>query len=479
MPVDPDNVLVVGERQQWQAHWHGDVLPFEDLTLERLQARECVVLCPGHVRYLEACKLVLDWKRQGLLDGVELILGTYKGRHIWTPENDPLVSQWVVHSTSEREVLDSGRLAFVPLCGDKAVDLATTGAGGYLFMGGRKWREPILGIEAMVRSRLPGLVITDFCPEYVPAQIDVIRERVPPERYFHAMARARVVLLPLKGTPVSHGQTDAVNAVLLGRPLVVTAGASCDDYVRNGVTGILVADNSIEAWTTAVLEAYARADEMAAATREFARAFNVSRYAGYLRQIVDHPGSRRVDERYRRPAGHPDRGEWHRAQQALADRQAKLAQGVAIRAANNALRERRLEAAIAAARKCLEGDHRLAALRVLIRALGELQPGEALQWAHMRIAEFGERGEFLSDLADILWALERRIEALEAARSALILNENDVAGYRRLAAMLKDLGQTADALHIAGRGLVVAPDDKGLLRLQREIQSAHRAAAGL
>jgi hypothetical protein len=62
-------------------------------------------------------------------------------------------------------------------------------------------------------------------------------------------------------------KTDALNAVLLGRPL--------------------------------------------AAARAFAAEFHTSRNAEYLHQIVDHPGSRRIDERYRKP----DRTKWRRANQ--------------------------------------------------------------------------------------------------------------------------------------------------------------------
>jgi hypothetical protein len=69
-------------------------ITFENMTLERLKAHKGVILCPTKdVKYLEHCKLAIGWKRQRQLEGVELIMGSYKGRHIWTPENDRFVSQ--------------------------------------------------------------------------------------------------------------------------------------------------------------------------------------------------------------------------------------------------------------------------------------------------------------------------------------------------------------------------------------------------
>lgn len=277
------------------ASWPGPVMDFAAATPEILAAHRTVLLAPGDVRFLKAlrtgsqpvqCEVILGWKRAGLLPATRLILATYKGRHLWTPGNDALVERWVVHARSERLVLDSERLAFVPLCLDPPDPPPPPGDDGYVFMGGRKWRVLDVGLAAMARAGFPGQVITDFAPEGKWAGVTVRREKIPAPDYLGVMARARVVLVPLRETPISHGHVEVVNAILHGRPLLVTAGASCDDYVEHGVNGLLVQGNSVEAWTEALREAWERAEAFGTAARERAAQYSTPRYAEHLRELV-------------------------------------------------------------------------------------------------------------------------------------------------------------------------------------------------
>ncbi len=297
-PVDPRPLVVRDERPgsiRPFLGWPGPVLDFPAATPDTLAAHRTVLLAPTDVRFLKAlrsgsepvqCEAILGWKRAGLLPDTRLVLATYKGRHLWTPENDALVERWVVHARSERLVLDSDRLAFVPLCLDPPGAPVPPGDDGYVFMGGRKWRALDVGLAAMARAGYPGRVITDFAPEGEWRGVQVRREKIPMPEYLHAMARARVVVVPLRETPVSHGHVEVVQAILHGRPLVVTAGASCDDYVEHGVSGLLVRGNSVEAWTDAVHEAWARAEAFAAAARARASRHHTPRYAAHLLDLV-------------------------------------------------------------------------------------------------------------------------------------------------------------------------------------------------
>jgi glycosyltransferase involved in cell wall biosynthesis len=263
-------VLVASENQFRIPSLPHDVCSFDEVAPDRLRSYGRVMFLPGKGNTPQVCEAAFEWKREGLLPDTRLFLGTYGGRHLWSPDNDSLVERWVVHASSERLVLDSDRLVFVPLCRDPLPQPAPRGDEGYVFMGGRKWREIDVGLAAIVASGFPGRVITDIAPDHEVSDVQVTRERVGRDEYLDAMCRARMVLIPLKQIPISHGHTDVVNAILAGRPVLVTAGSSCDDYVRHGVNGLLVADNSVSAWTQAIHEAHARAEELAAGAREMA-----------------------------------------------------------------------------------------------------------------------------------------------------------------------------------------------------------------
>jgi hypothetical protein len=289
-----DNVLVVADKQGWLNFWEGPILPFEEISAQGLASYGTVVIAMEDNKYRESCRTIFAWKRSGLLDGTRLIFGTYKGRHLWSPENDTVVDRWVVHARSERQLLDSDKLVFVPLCLMPPRKTLEPGDEGYVFMGGRKWRELGVGLAAMGRSDLPGRVISDFAPQEQYSNIQIDREVVPKRDYINVMASARIVLVPLKQTPFSHGHVDVVTATMVGRPLIVTAGCSCDDYVEHGVNGLLVPDNSVEAWTDAIHEGYEKADVFAAAAREMAPRYFAARYAEYIREVIEYPDRRLV-----------------------------------------------------------------------------------------------------------------------------------------------------------------------------------------
>ena len=54
------------------------------------------------------------------------------------------------------------------------------------------------------------------------------------------MAGAMVVVVPLRASDAPHGHTTVAQALRLGKAVVTTRGASVEDYVRDGVEGLLV-----------------------------------------------------------------------------------------------------------------------------------------------------------------------------------------------------------------------------------------------
>jgi glycosyltransferase involved in cell wall biosynthesis len=266
-----------------------------------------------------------------------------------------VVERWVVHARSESLVLESERLAFIPLCLGPSPGDPVIGDDGYLFMGGRKWREIEVGLAAMSRSGIPGKVITDFAPEGDLPGIDLRREKVPREEYAAAMQRARLILVPLKQMPISHGHTDVVAAIVAGKPVLVTACSSCDDYVDHGVNGLLVRDNSVEAWTDAIHQAYEKADDFAAAAREMAPRYYSRRYGGYLREVAEDLDRHRVRPEVEHAKPYAPRAEWVGFRQENYLRRLKVEHRTRIDAARQMMRERRYEEALAEVDVCLGG----------------------------------------------------------------------------------------------------------------------------
>jgi glycosyltransferase involved in cell wall biosynthesis len=281
-----EDVLVVADRDNWLAHWKGTIVQFEAVTPELLSKYRTILVAFLDVKYQDTALKMIAWKKEGLIGDSRLVMATYKGRHLWSPENDNLVERWVVHARSEREVLDSDRLAFVPLCLTQPRKVFSTGDDGFLFMGGRKLREPKVGLDAMVRSGHPGRVITDRAPAGEWPGVEILRERVPKKDYIDVLERARLFLVPLRDTPISHGHVDVITSILVGTPVLVTAGASCDDYVEHGVNGLLVKGLSVEAWVDAIHEGWERADEFRQAAKEMAPRYYSPKYAEYLRTLV-------------------------------------------------------------------------------------------------------------------------------------------------------------------------------------------------
>lgn len=365
----PQDILVVANRRSILGSWEATVSPFAGITADTLSGYRTVILAPEDAEADALCEAAFEWKRAGLLDNTKLILGTYRGRHLWSPDNDAVVERWVVHARSECLVLESQKLAFIPLCLGPSAGDASTGDDGYLFMGGRKWREIDVGLAAMSRSGIPGKVITDFAPEGEVPGVELRRERVPREEYAAVMRRARLVLVPLKQMPISHGHTDVVAAIVAGKPVLVTAYSSCDDYVEHGVNGLLVRDNSVEAWSDAIQEAYEKADDFAAAAREMAPRYYSRRYGGYLRDVAEDPDRYRVRPEVEHAKPYAPREEWAAFRQENYLRRLKVEHRTRIDNARQMMRGRRYDEALVEVEACLDGPLSVLAAQIRDSAL--------------------------------------------------------------------------------------------------------------
>lgn len=263
--------------------WQDHILSFEDVTLERLRCEPLIALGPGNAKYLDDCRRILQHKRDGQLPDTKIAMVTYKGRHLWSPETDRLVEAWVVHASSEAEVLKSDRLCFVPLCLNKPKFGPDE---GYAFLGGRKFREFDVAAKALSELGIPAVLISDYAPQEDYPGVEMVRTAIPKRDYVDRMSRARLVLVPLQKRPESHGHVDVVTAIRLGKPIVATKNASCDEYIIDRKTGVLVDSNSLEDWKDAIRFAWQSANELSQGTKDLSGKFSGDQYVVYLREML-------------------------------------------------------------------------------------------------------------------------------------------------------------------------------------------------
>jgi hypothetical protein len=113
-----------------------------------------------------------------------------------------------------------------------------TSDGGYLFAGGNSMRDYSLLESALEGTDIPLRAATTWKPSR-----EVPHWQVGPtshEEFMSLMAGARAVVVPMRECVRSAGQQTYLNAMALGKPVVVTQGPGVSDYVIHGETGIVV-----------------------------------------------------------------------------------------------------------------------------------------------------------------------------------------------------------------------------------------------
>jgi glycosyltransferase involved in cell wall biosynthesis len=129
----------------------------------------------------------------------------------------------------------------------------------------------------------------------LPERCDV-RGRLPLQEFLSLMAGATVVVVPLRWGEAPHGHTTVAQALCLGKAVVTTRGASVEDYVRDGIEGLLVEPGDVEGYRRAVVR-LATGDRLRgaceAAARDRAPEFSYAAFADGLRatclELLDEP----------------------------------------------------------------------------------------------------------------------------------------------------------------------------------------------
>jgi glycosyltransferase involved in cell wall biosynthesis len=126
---------------------------------------------------------------------------------------------------------------------------------GYVFAGGNFDRDYATLIEAVRPLDVPTWIATTR-PEQltgvkVPAHVRV--EGTSHAGFRQAMAAARMVVVPMKkGLLHSGGQQTCLNAMFLGKPTIAIGRRWAEDFIRDGVNGIIVDFEDVTGLQTAI-----------------------------------------------------------------------------------------------------------------------------------------------------------------------------------------------------------------------------------
>lgn len=206
-----------------------------------------------------------------------------------------VLSSGELHSFPASWGVDPERVHFTPfhwVYSEEQLALPVSADGG-VFAGGNSLRDygPLLGVAGSLDA--PVTVATNAAPPHEPAA-NLRVGPLPPDGYEREFRRARVVVVPLAAREDrSAGQQTYLNAMVLGKPVIVTDVLGARDYVEDRATGLIVPPGDPHALREAlawVLDP-GNAEEVAALAERGRRAalerFGPDAYAQRLLEVAD------------------------------------------------------------------------------------------------------------------------------------------------------------------------------------------------
>ncbi len=243
---------------EWIRHWQHGVLAMRSDSVGVVTAFPQLPLVLGiYKRLRRSSKPIIAWTfNVGVFrdSGLRGVLARF-GLHA--------VDKFVVHTRdeialySEHFRIPEDRFVFVPFTSSKIEQQATEREEGpFITALGSAHRDfptlfsvvEELGIETVVaasRNALEGIDI----PDVVSTPFDVTRDDC---RRFAQEARLNVVPLQPKDDVSAAGYVTVIEALMMGRVLIVTDAYGMGDYVTHGETGWLVPPNDPEAMREAI-----------------------------------------------------------------------------------------------------------------------------------------------------------------------------------------------------------------------------------
>lgn len=118
------------------------------------------------------------------------------------------------------------------------------GDDGYVFTGGNWSRDYRFFVEAVRELDYPCLIVTTRAQVLlegvqIPPHVRIVA--ATPEEFRQLIARSSIVVLPMQANELhAGGQQTFLNAMLMGKPVILTDPEGGRDYIQDGVTGRLI-----------------------------------------------------------------------------------------------------------------------------------------------------------------------------------------------------------------------------------------------
>ncbi len=174
------------------------------------------------------------------------------------------------------------KLVFIPFYHTPIAGEYTTSKGNYIFSGGHPhYRDFPTLLEALKNTDIKCKLATQK-PEYfshmdVSSNVDI--SRFSQDEYFKCMANSELVVVPLrKDLMRTAGQRSYLDAMLLGKPVIVCDSKGASDYIDNGRDGIIVPPGDRKLLKEAIAKVLGSENDVAAMSRrakEKAKRFSI------------------------------------------------------------------------------------------------------------------------------------------------------------------------------------------------------------
>lgn len=173
------------------------------------------------------------------------------------------VDRCVVWSSVERSRyaraygLPENKFVFVPHHHSLLRYCFEVGDDGYVFTGGNADRDYALFFAAIRDLPVRCLLATN-CPNLlaglsIPANVHIVS--ASPAEFRQLMARATIVVMPMRATLLHAGaQQSILNAMFMGKPVILTDPEGGADYIEHDKTGLLVPYGDVAALRRSLLE---------------------------------------------------------------------------------------------------------------------------------------------------------------------------------------------------------------------------------
>lgn len=174
-------------------------------------------------------------------------IGNLYFKYIKWSINNKYVDKIICYSSSEPEFyakmfnMSIDKFCFVPL-GVSRIEGIIPSKGDYIFSTGRSNRDYDFLIDALSDT---GINIKIACSGYTyqgssdTGKVEVLQNCFGKDMQ-KELAGSFCVVIPLKDTHISSGQLVILQAMQLGKPVIVTENDTAKDYIENGKTGFII-----------------------------------------------------------------------------------------------------------------------------------------------------------------------------------------------------------------------------------------------